>query len=177
LCSIEVPAEHRHVLDIDTQNLLCACTACSLLFERDAAALGHLRLIPRLRQHLDIEVAPQDVGIPVGLVFFVRQLDETVVAFYPSPIGVTKWEVDPERWAQVTAACPATETMRPSVEALLVNTAHGADEHWLVGIDECYRLAALLRRQWRGLSGGNAVWQGISEFFDELRGTAARRCS
>jgi hypothetical protein len=92
-------------------------------------------------------------------------------------MGVTRWEVDPQRWAKVIAACPEAADLKPGVESLLVNTSRGADEHWLVGIDECYRLVAVIRSQWRGLSGGTAVWQAIARFFEDLRGTAARGCS
>jgi hypothetical protein len=55
------------------------------------------------------------------------------------------------------------------VEALLVNTARGAAECWIVPIDDCYRLVALLRREWRGLSGGSRVWEEVRTFFAGLR--------
>jgi hypothetical protein len=59
--------------------------------------------------------------------------------------------------------------MEPDVEALLVNHARGAREHWIVPVDECYRLVGLLRTHWRGLSGGQEVWTEIGKFFDALR--------
>jgi hypothetical protein len=71
------------------------------------------------------------------------------------------WQALVERW-------PMLGEMEPLVEALLVNTARGADERWLVPLDDCYRLVALIRREWRGLSGGRQVWPEISRFFEEL---------
>jgi hypothetical protein len=58
--------------------------------------------------------------------------------------------------------------MAPAVQALLVDTARGADEHWLVPIDDCYRLVALIRREWRGLSGGSTVGPAVEAFFAGL---------
>ena len=55
------------------------------------------------------------------------------------------------------------------MEALLVNRVGQAREYFRVPIDECYKLVGLLRSQWRGLSGGSEVWDGIGGFFDELR--------
>ncbi|HVH13778.1 MAG TPA: DUF5947 family protein, partial [Longimicrobium sp.] len=54
-------------------------------------------------------------------------------------------------------------------EALLVNRVRDAREHWLVPVDACYRLVAVMRRHWRGLGGGSEVWTAIDDFFRELR--------
>ena len=58
--------------------------------------------------------------------------------------------------------------MEPDVEALLVNRAKGARQHWLVPIADCYRLVALIRTRWRGFTGGADVWMQIDAFFDGL---------
>jgi hypothetical protein len=62
--------------------------------------------------------------------------------------------------------------MEEDVEALLVNRVGGAPRSWLVPVDDCYGLVGLIRTQWRGLSGGREVWDGIESFFDELDGRA-----
>lgn len=174
LCSVPVADGHAHVLDERSGELLCACRACALLFDREAAGRGHYRLVRGRRIRLT-GVPPGQLGVPVGLAFFVRQPDGTVMAHYPSPLGVTRWETDPAVWESAVRRCQELRSMRPAVEALLVNTVHGADEQWLVPIDECYRLAAVVRREWRGLSGGDEVWRQIERFFCELaaRGGAA----
>jgi hypothetical protein len=56
-----------------------------------------------------------------------------------------------------------------------VNRARGAHEHFLVPIEDCYRLVALIRTHWRGLSGGSEVWDEIERFFSEEREAACRR--
>ena len=82
-----------------------------------------------------------------------------------------------EAWADLEAANPVLRTLAPDVEALLVNRAQGARQHWIVPIDECYGLVGLIRTHWRGLTGGKAVWQEIGRFFEELdrRSRAASR--
>jgi hypothetical protein len=54
------------------------------------------------------------------------------------------------------------------VQALLVNRAHGASEHWLLPLDDCYRLVAVVRAHWKGLDGGPEVRQRVEDFFRGL---------
>ena len=65
-------------------------------------------------------------------------------------------------------ACSPSAGETPEVEALLVNTTRGRREHWLVPIDDCFALVTLVRREWKGLSGGTRVWEEIDRFFDDL---------
>jgi hypothetical protein len=58
--------------------------------------------------------------------------------------------------------------MTPHVEAVLLNSARGARDCWLVPIDDCYRLVAVIRQHWKGLSGGRDVWPAVGEFFAGL---------
>ena len=64
--------------------------------------------------------------------------------------------------------------MESDVEALLANRLgepHGFAEHeyYILPIDQCYKLAGLIRSHWRGLSGGTEVWEILHQFFAELR--------
>lgn len=167
LCSAPAGDDHAHVLDERSGEPLCACRACALLFEKDGAGQGHYRLVPDRRIRL-AGVRTAGLGVPVGLAFFVVQPDGAVAARYPSPAGATAWTVDPDAWAAATAGCPELATLRPGAEALLVSTVKGADEQWLVPIDDCYRLVAAVREAWTGLSGGDRVWTEIEAFFGRL---------
>lgn len=167
LCNAVLPERHRHLLDEQRGEPLCACQACTLLFEREAAGRDHYRLIPDRRRRLaGFPIGESDV--PVGLVFYVRQRNQTVIAHYPSPIGSTQCEVDSAAWQKISQQCPEVDTLLPVVEAVLVNTARGADDYWIVPVDDCYRLVALIRQKWRGLSGGSEVWPAIDGFFADL---------
>lgn len=172
MCAGAVPERHRHSLNTQEPNqesrLMCLCRPCALLFERAAASQGHYRLVPERRVRLD-GLTPAALGVPVGLAYFVRNADGQVVAHYPSPLGSTTWEIDAGAWQSQVTGCPPLASLAPGVEALLVNTVRDARERWIVPIDDCFRLIALVGREWTGLSGGSRVWPQIEAFFAGLR--------
>jgi hypothetical protein len=167
-CGEPAASGHRHLADIGSGGLLCACQACSLLFSGPAASEGRYRLVPQRRVRL-AGVPLAALGVPVGLVFVVPCDDGRVIARYPSPAGATRWEVPTAAWERARAGCPALASLVPEVEALLACTVRGRRDRWLVPVDDCYRLTALVREHWRGLSGGDRVWPEIERFFDELQ--------
>jgi Family of unknown function (DUF5947) len=173
LCGAPVPTRHRHVLDLEKRNLLCACRACSLLFDGDAAGGGHFKLVPDRRLALDdfrLDQATWDrLSIPVEMAFFFRSSREgRVMAYYPSPAGPTESLLGLEAWRDVEDANPVLAEMVDDVEALLVNRAKGTRRQWIVPIEDCYALVGLIRTRWRGFSGGEEVWEQIDGFFREL---------
>lgn len=146
LCGTPIAADHRHVLQLDTREVKCACRPCGLLFER----ADRMRLIPT-----DVtRVEPPDVELPVETVFFVR-VGGALTAFYPSPVGATESLLD----VNVDVA------FADDVEALLVNRTRGA---WIVPIDVCYALVGVMRTHWRGITGGADVWRELTAFYDAL---------
>ena len=173
LCGEPIPSEHRHVLDLETRDLKCACRPCSLLFDREAAARDHYRLVPDRRLRLaDFELDDSlwdELHIPVDMAFFYDDTAaQRVVAFYPSPMGATESQLELRAWTELEQRNPVLGDLQPDVEALLVNRARGARDHWLVPIDECYSLVGLIRTHWRGLTGGREVWDQIARFFEGL---------
>jgi uncharacterized protein DUF5947 len=175
MCSEPIPPEHRHLLEVSTREIMCVCRPCSILFDREAASEGKYRLIPD--RHLFLEdfemsdVQWESLRIPVDMAFFFYStLAERVVAFYPSPMGPTESLLKLSAWEELERSNPVLGEMQRDVEALLVNRVRGAREHFLVPMDECYRLVGLIRMLWRGLSGGREVWEEIGRFFEELRG-------
>jgi hypothetical protein len=175
MCGQLIPPVHRHLLDVQKRQLLCACRACSVLFDRSAAGGGHYRLVPdRCLRIADFDLDAAEwtsLDIPVGLAFiFHSSAAERPVAFYPGPMGATESALTLATWDGIVERNPVIEGMQTDVEALLVNRARGEHAHWLVGVDKCYELAGLIRTGWRGFTGGEEVWQKIERFFDELRG-------
>ncbi len=173
MCAAPVPPAHRHLVDINDRRLLCACRACALLFDSDAAGGGHLRLVPTRRRRLEdfvLDGAQWDrLRIPVDMAFFFRSTPaERVLAFYPSPAGPTESLLELEAWTELEAANPVLGELEPDVEALLVSRARDMREHWLVPIDDCYELVGLIRSRWRGFGGGEEVWSEIDGFFSDL---------
>src|SRR5262249_28192005 len=92
-----------------------------------------------------------------------------VVAVYPSPAGATESALPLEAWDELVAENPGLANLEPDVEALLVNRVGAARDYFRVGIDQCYRLAGIIRTRWSGFSGGTAVWDEIGRFFEELK--------
>jgi hypothetical protein len=177
LCNAPVADRHRHLLELASRRLVCACRPCALLFDRDGSGAGRYKLIPERRLRLDGFVLGDDVWdglrIPVDMAFFFRSSAVgRVVAFYPGPMGPAESQLELDSWREVEAANPVLAGMEEDVEALLVNRVGGAPRSWLVPVDDCYGLVGLIRTQWRGLSGGREVWDGIESFFDELDGRA-----
>jgi len=177
LCGELVPPEHRHLIDLESRDLMCCCRACAVLFDGSAAGGGHFKLVPDRRLALvdfDMDdVRWADLRIPVDMAFFFRHGAEgRVVAYYPSPAGPTESLLELDAWEEIERANPVLSTLEPDVEALLVNRARGASDHYLVPIEDPYRLVALIRTRWRGLTGGSEVWQEIESFFAGLSARA-----
>lgn len=168
ICGQLIGDRHRHLLDTEQGRVMCTCPPCSLLFNRSAASQGHYRLVPDRRLRVPA-VSTKQLGVPVGLAYFVRRDDGVVTAHYPSPAGATAWEVDADAWQQLIAECPPAGQLAAEVEALLVNTARGQRQHWIVPIDDCFRLVAIIRTRWQGLSGGSKVWPEVDRFFADLQ--------
>lgn len=173
LCGESIPAEHRHLMDLDSGELMCACRPCSILFDRGEAGGTHYRLVPDRRHRvvdfrLD-DLAWEELRIPVDMAFFFQSTKaERVVALYPGPMGATESLLELPAWQAIEDANPVLEELEPDVQALLVNRARGARDYWLVPIDECYALTGLIRTRWKGLTGGREVWEEIGRFFSEL---------
>lgn len=181
LCGEPVAPGHRHLVDVETRRIVCACRACTLLFERPGAGGGHLRLLPTRRTRLE-RFALEDTAwarlqIPVEMAFFFHSTPAgRVIALYPSPLGATESLLELEAWDELAAANPVLGGLEPDVEALLVCRAHGLREHWRVPIDDCYELVGLIRTQWRGFGGGEELWSALARFFDDLPTREEARC-
>jgi hypothetical protein len=174
LCAEPLHDAHRHLLDLEKGEPLCACGACTVLFGDQAAGGRHYRLVPDERRELtgfNLD-GPlwAGLGIPVDLAFFSVAETGEVTARYPSPAGALHASVHADSWRRLAEANPVLAELRPDVEALVVHRARGASERWILPVDDCYRLTALLREHWTGFAGGDAVWERIGTFFEEMRG-------
>ncbi|MEU4230966.1 DUF5947 family protein [Nonomuraea sp. NPDC026600] len=177
LCAAPIPAEHRHLLEPAVREPRCACRPCALLFEHPPAAGDRYRLVPDRRWYLPDfaldEATWESLEIPVQMAFACRDSSEgRTVIRYPGPAGAVEAATAPAAWASVETANPVLRHLAPDVEALLVNRTGGARDHWLVPIDDCFALVAVLRSRWKGLAGGQDVWNGVGAFFTELRSRA-----
>jgi hypothetical protein len=172
LCGAAIAADHRHLLDTRARTLACSCQACSLLFSGGAAG-RYLAVPSRVLSLRELRITDEqwdELLVPVNLAFFTYRGEMgRVVVLYPSPAGATESQLGLDTWRELVSANPVLEGLEPDVEALLVNRVGSSREHFLVPIDECFRLVGLVRSGWRGLSGGTEVWRAVAAFFAELR--------
>jgi hypothetical protein len=171
LCSVGLAPEHRHLLEMESHRIACSCDACALRFEN--VLDGRFKLIPR-----DVRSLPgfrmtdgewDELALPIDLAFIVRSTPaKRMLALYPSPAGATESLLSLTAWDSLVAENPVLASMQPDVEALLVNRVGERRLYYLAPIDVCFELVGLMRKHWRGLSGGEEVWREIDRFFGEI---------
>lgn len=180
LCSGVLAAEHPHLLELATRQIVCACDACSTLF--DGMQGGKYRRVARRTLVLtDFHINDgqwEDLLIPINMAFFFySSVHGRMVTLYPSPAGAVESLLPLDAWADIVRENSVLSKLEPDIEALLVNRvghAHALSpaEYYFAPIDDCYRLVGLIRTHWKGLSGGNEVWTEIARFFSELKARA-----
>ncbi len=173
LCGEGIAPEHRHLLDLASRQLMCACRACSILLDTPAAGGGARRLVPtRCLSLTDLAMTNAQwdaLQIPVKMAFIsYSTAAKRMTAFYPSPAGSTESLLSLDAWEDLAERSPVLKTMEPDVEALLVDRRSGGG-YYLAPIDECYTLVGLVRLHWKGLSGGEKMQDEIDRFFARLK--------
>lgn len=179
LCGVGLLSEHQHLIDPKAHKLLCACTACALLFP--SSGQTKYKRVPRtirfLRNFQMTDSQWESLLIPIGVAYFLKSsVEGRVLSFYPSPAGPTESLLPLDTWNDILQENPVLAKMEVDTEALLVNRIEHirqGSEYYLIPIDRCYELVGLIRSRWRGLSGGTEVWQDIRCFFDSLKERAA----
>lgn len=171
-CSTTLAPQHRHLLETANRKLICVCDACALRFENVQG--GRFKLIPRDSCSLpDFQITDTEwdsLAFQIGLVFiFLDSLNARPMAIYPSPAGAMESLLPLENWQTIVAANSQLAELKPDVQALLINRVRQSRDYFIVPIDICFELTGLVRKHWRGLSGGEKVWEEIRGFFDRLR--------
>lgn len=172
LCSTALALEHRHLFEIATRSILCACDACALRFQ--AVAGGRFKPIPRDTYALpDFRITDsqwENLALPINLAFFFfNSQSNKMTAFYPSPAGATESLLPLSSWQRLGVDNAVLRRIEADVEALLVNRVAPARDYYIVPIDLCFELAGLIRANWKGFSGGEAVWRENTLFFTRLK--------
>ena len=180
LCSAGLAKEHPHLVEISLRQIICACEACSTLF--DAMAGSKYKRVSRRAQILTnfqmMDAQWESLLIPINMAFFFHSSTEgRIVTLYPSPAGAVESLLPLDAWSEIAQNNAVLEQLKPDIEALLVNRVGHAHElsraeYYIAPIDDCYRLVGLIRANWKGLSGGSEVWVEIGRFFSDLRSRA-----
>src|SRR5215510_6695299 len=174
-CGAELDELHQHLIEPERRRLVCVCGACAVLFGSQGET-AYRRVPRRIRYLPDFRMTDaqwEGLFIPIQLAFFFHSSPAgRVITLYPSPAGPTESSLDLSMWDEVAQDNPALKRMSPDVEGLLVNRsarAGGAPDYFIAPIDECFKLAGLIRANWRGLGGGEEVWKEIGRFFADLK--------
>ena len=175
LCGLRLTPEHRHLLEMATRKIVCACDACTMTFVPVVA--GRFKVIPRDARALpDFRMSDlewENLSLPISLAFFFHHSpNEKMVALYPSPAGATESLLPLASWETLVAQNPGLQNLEPDVEALLINRVREKREHFIVPIDKCFELVGAIRVHWRGFAGGDEVWVEIDKFFERLKENA-----
>ncbi len=175
LCRNEIPADHRHLLQLEERAIVCVCEPCWALRSGDA----EYRVTGNRTLWLDGFEFPDELwsafSIPIGLaLLFHSSGTGSVIALYPSPAGATESELDLHGWDELVALNPFLAELEIDAEALVVNRLSDPPQYAIAPIDRCYQLVGMIRAGWEGISGGTAVETAVASFFGELRETAVR---
>ena len=175
VCGSGILKDHRHLLELEERRILCACEPCIAM----RSGVDNYCPVGTRTLWLDDIDFPDTLWaafqLPIGLAFFLRSsATKTVVALYPSPAGATESELHLESWEALIKRNPILEQLDADGEAFVVNRMADPPEHAIVPIDECYRLVGLIKSNWTGISGGNAISDAVPLFFKHVRRKAGR---
>ncbi len=172
ICGAPLRAAHQHLIYYEQWRLTCACDRCSLLLGSQAGS-KYGRVVQVIRYLADFDQTDaewESLGIPISLAFISRRIAvPQLVALYPSPAGATEAALNVNIWWQMAERNPLLNEIQADVEGLLVNRMGGVRDYYWVSIDICLKLTGLIRKHWRGLSGGRALWAEVDEFFVGLK--------
>jgi uncharacterized protein DUF5947 len=174
-CGVGLAPEHKHLLEVAKRRIVCTCTPCALRFQ-DVVG-GRFKLVPsdiRYLSEFDLSDSEwENLALPINLAFFFYSTPQQKMnAMYPSPAGATESLLPLTAWTSLVEGNSELTTMVADVEALLVNRVGTKREYYIVPIDLCFELIGLIRVHWRGLSGGDKVWEEVDKFFSKLRASA-----
>ena len=185
-CSTALGPEHSHLIELAARRILCACRPCYIVFEPEGAAQGKYRAIStRYREITEFgigDAAWDALQIPIGLAFFFfNSLEGKMVGFYPSPAGATESLLPLDTWGEIVAQYPEFASIKPDVEAILIQRNRDLSRAFIVPIDSAYELVGLIRASWKGFDGGEEAHRRIAAYFEKIgersRGRVTARIS
>jgi hypothetical protein len=155
-CRAPLAEIHQHVMECATRTLECACDACAILFggqdQKYRRVPRRTRYLPQFRM---TDAQWSALMIPIGIAFLFRH----------------------DASGKIAALYPEVRSMETDVEGLLIYRVGSASEHYIIPIDECFKLVGIIRMNWKGFSGGMLVWQEIGKFLERLKQRSTTRAA
>jgi hypothetical protein len=178
-CHAPLAEEHQHLLESTSRRVECVCDPCAILFSEQHQK--YRRIPRRIRFLPDFQMTDAQwdgLMIPIGIAFLVRNGSTgRVAALYPSPAGPVESQLALETWDEIARDNPQLQRIESDVEGLLVYRVGTAREHYILPIDECFKLIGLIRLKWKGFSGGLEVWKEIGSFLETLKAKSSKPSS
>jgi hypothetical protein len=175
VCERPIPADHRHMIHLVERRILCVCEPCLALRSGDAEFRPTGR---RVLWFEDFELSDElwaSFQVPIGLAFFFFSGSASrVVGMYPSPAGATECELYLEAWEELKELNPTLNNLEADIEALVINRLADPHQYAVVPIDKASELVGLIKSKWQGISGGAALKEAVSAFFESIRQAASR---
>ena len=173
ICKTRLASEHRHLLNLVERRIECTCETCWARHSGDPEYRptgGRTLWLPDLDVPDEVWASFQ---IPIGLAFFMAStVAGCVVALYPSPGGATESELHFSSWSRIVELNPLLADLEPDVEGLIVNRLSDPRAYAIAPIDRCYALTGTIKLHWEGISGGPAVREAVSGFFEQIQSEA-----
>jgi Family of unknown function (DUF5947) len=170
-CHAPLAGGHQHLLESVTRRLECVCDACAILF--NGQGQKYLRVPRTIRSLPDFRMTNAQwdaLMIPIGIAFLIRNRARgRVMALYPSPAGPVESLLSLDAWQDIEQDNHELRSMESDVEGLLAYRIGSAREHFIIPIDECFKLIGLIRLKWKGFSGGMEMWKEIGKFLETLK--------
>src|ERR1051326_155387 len=170
-CHAALAETHQHLLETARHKIECVCDACAILFSEQQQKYRRIprrvRFLPGFRM---TNAQWNTLMIPIGIAFLFRNsAANRMTASYPSPAGPVESLLNLDAWEDIAKENPEVRALESDVEGLLVYRVGTASEHFIIPIDEYFKLVALIRIKWKGFSGGIPVWQEIGKFLEKLK--------
>jgi hypothetical protein len=171
LCDACLGEIHQHLLERPSRKLECVCDVCANLGNDSNSKYW---LVPQrvisLPKFQMTDSEWYSLMTPTGIAYLVPNSTlGRVVVLCPSPLGPMESLLPADAWNAIAGKNPILRTMKSDVEGLLVCRAGSVREHYVIPIDECFTLVGIVRRKWKGASGGTLAWWEIERFFEKLR--------
>ena len=164
LCAGTLDSRHAHLFEPEPRRLLCACTACALLFP-SAHGAQRVRVETRVQPLRDLQLSDLDwtaLDVPVRLVFLCPSArHQQLFATYPSPQGAVEARLPLAAWQALTRAHPQLNSVEPELDALVIDGRAEPSSSTRVSIDVCHALVGHLRAHRRSVAAWRALEQAL----------------
>jgi len=176
VCGLPAESHTSYLVHPASRRLILCCDNCS----RNLLAGGSRKYRPVPSR---VECLPEfsmtdaqwnSLNLPIHLAFFYYSTpDRGVWLVYPDSSGPNETRLPPAKWEELAAANGILRQFQPDVEGLLINRVGRIRRYFRAPIDECFKLTAIVRDNWTGVTGGVDLWRKIEWCFAHWRGSAA----